>query len=311
MRHIRLHLIGLFTLFFILHNLGALIDDGDPRGFLMLVAIVAAIALFVWLYRSQPPTVALPPRPQPTRRSRRKTPARQVAPPPRITTMTIDATLDALPHALLARSGSLFYTGPAAFTGTPALYILGLNPGGSPSAQAEETIARDLAEWRALGAPWSAYLDESWQGRPPGTHGMQPRMRHMFDQLGLDLRLTPASNVVFPRSTTEAALAAEKAPLLAQCWPVHQAVIKQLGIRTILCLGGTAGRWTRERIGATRLLDSFAEANARGWRSEAHGAPDGRAVITVTHPGRADWRNPAADPTPLVSAVLARQGARP
>jgi len=59
-------------------------------------------------------------------------------------------------------------------------------------------------------------------------------------------------------------------------------------------------------MGASQRIDSFVESNRRGWTSEAHITPDGRAVITVTHPGRADWRNPNADPTALVQRVLAR-----
>lgn len=101
--------------------------------------------------------------------------------------MSIDDTVAKLPAQMMSRSGSLFYSGRAAFRGTRDLYILGLNPGGSPITQADETIARDLADWRDLPEHWSAYLDESWQGRQPGTHGMQPRMRHMFNQLGRDL----------------------------------------------------------------------------------------------------------------------------
>lgn len=128
----------------------------------------------------------------------------------------------------------------------------------------------------------------------------------MFEQLGLDLRMVPASNVVFVRTATESALAAEKATLLSQCWPVHDAVIRELGVRTVLCLGTTAGRWVREAVGAHALINRYKEQNARGWTSEAHVAADGRAVITVTHPGRADWRNPAADSTSMVKAVLAR-----
>ena len=220
--------------------------------------------------------------------------------------MSIASAIDQMSPTIANRSGSVFYSGPSAFEGHRALYILGLNPGGSPIKQANETVERDLSEWKALTKPWSAYLDESWQGRPPGTHGMQPRMRHMFEQLGFDLREVPASNVMFVRSTNEAALAAEKVSLLPQCWPVHAAVISELNVRTILCLGGTAGRWARDALGAHQILDRFVERNARGWTSEAHIASDGRAVVTVTHPGRADWRNPAADPTPLVRAVLDR-----
>ena len=188
--------------------------------------------------------------------------------------------------------------------GARPVYFLGLNPGGNPDRQASETIRRSIANYRALTRQWSAYADDSWEGAPPGTWGLQPRVLHMLGELNLDPRLTPASNVVFVRSTTEAMLQAEKSLLLDMCWPVHQAVIDTLGVKAIICFGGTAGKWVREKVGASQLLDSFRETNARGWKSEAHRAANGRTVVTVTHPGRADWRNPAADPTPLVSRVL-------
>lgn len=293
-----INLIGVFVIWFIVY-------EGGVLGVAFLVAI---IALAIWLHRQKDKRVA-----KPRRMSGRPIP--QTSPPvPRKASMMSNAqpisilsAVEQLPPSIMCRSGSLFYSGPSAFQGESPLYVLGLNPGGSPVAQVTETVERDLADWRALTSPWSAYLDESWQRKPAGTHGMQPRMRHMFDRLGLDLREIPASNVVFVRSANEAALANEKATLLSQCWPAHAAVIRDLGIRTILCLGTTAGRWTREAIGAHALIDRFQETNGRGWSSEAHIAADGRAVVTVTHPGRADWRNPAADPTPLVKAVLERQ----
>jgi hypothetical protein len=52
-------------------------------------------------------------------------------------------------------------------------------------------------------------------------------------------------------------------------------------------------------------VDSFQETNRRGWRSETHATGDGRMVLTLTHPGRAEWRNPDADPTCLVRRALA------
>lgn len=216
----------------------------------------------------------------------------------------------ALPNAMKSRSGSIFYSGQSAFCGRRSLYILGLNPGGSPVTQARETIEHHWSSWLERRDAWSAYEDESWRGRPPGTHGMQPRMRHMASGLGIDLRKVPASNVVFVRSASEATLQKEKGVLLAVCWPVHAAVIEALGVDTVLCLGGTAGRWVRDALGANRLVGTFCETNNRGWTSFAHAASDGRTVITVTHPGRADWRNPAADPTPLVRSVIEASSGR-
>ena len=218
---------------------------------------------------------------------------------------TILSALSDVPADMLKRSGSVFYSGRSAFSGPSDVYILGLNPGGSPTKQADETIDRDLAGWFASPGPWSAYLDAEWNGSAKGTYGVQPRISHMFARLGRDLRNTPASNVVFVRSRDEVALKLEKAALLRACWPVHEAVLHALNVRVVLALGATAGRWVRRALGADERFGHFRETNSRGWMNEAHRAEDGRAVVTVTHPGRADWRNSDADPTPLVEMVLA------
>ena len=220
--------------------------------------------------------------------------------------MSVEDAVGRLPDALWPESGRLFYTGRTAFERASELYVLGLNPGGSPDKQADETIARDLDEWKQRPASWSAYVDDSWGGKPSGAGRMQRRVRHLFRALCLDIRAVPASNVVFVRTATEAALTDRKAELLQQCWPVHEMIIHELDIRTILCLGKTAGRWCRDRLGATHFAGDFREQNNKGWTSKVHLAIDGRAVVTLTHPSRANWRNPSADPTPLVRAVLER-----
>jgi len=225
--------------------------------------------------------------------------------PDPVTHRAVYAALDAIPASLLPRSGKVFYSGRAAFSAHSRLYIVGLNPGGDPVAQATETIYADRLKFREGSAWWSEYADESWCGAPPGTWGMAPRVLHMLASLGLDPRSVPASNVVFIRSSTEATLRAEKADLLRACWPVHQAVIDMLGVQVLVCFGGTAGRWVREQLGAWKRVDAYQETNGRRWRSEAHRACDGRMVLTLTHPSRANWCNPQSDPTPLVQRALA------
>ena len=260
-------------------------------GVLALITGVMIVVLRTNKPAAKPVLKAAAPRPKLKAQAQPRTTARSAPLDPpsstgKTTAMTqdqdwLDKTLDSLPKAILDRSGSLFYSGRSAFAEARALYVLGLNPAGSPLRQAGETVARDISDWRALRAHWSAYLDESWEGKAAGTHGMQPRIRHMFETLGIDLRETPASNVVFVRSANEAALTAEKAALLKSRWPIHAAVLRTLNIRTILCLGTTSGRWVRDAIGAHRLIDSFSEANDRGWTSQAHLAGDGRAVTFV------------------------------
>ena len=219
--------------------------------------------------------------------------------------MSIDAALSALPPHLLARSGSVFYSGRDAFTGERPVYLLGLNRGGNPVAQATNTVSRHIEAFRTRVEPWSAYADDSWEGAPPGSWGMQPRVLHMLRLLGLHPRLTPASNTIFVRSRGEADLKADKRQLIRACWPVHEQVLEAVRPKAIICFGSTAGAWVREQVGANALIDRFEELNDRRWKSEAHRASSKLVVITTTHPGRADWRNPAADPTPMVQRVLA------
>lgn len=207
---------------------------------------------------------------------------------------------------LYRRSGKVFYSGRAAFSALAPLYLLGLNPGGSPVHQADQTIGRNLEAWRSGSDRWSDYLDESWAGKPPGTYGMAPRVRHLFERLSLDPREVPASNVVFVRSAREAHLAAEKQDLLDKCWRVHSAVIETLGVSTIVCLGRTAGRSVRARVDANEKAGEFIETNKRAWRSEAHLNRDGLCIVTATHPSIADWRNSASDPSPLIREMLGR-----
>lgn len=215
--------------------------------------------------------------------------------------------IDLVDPALLGRSGKVFYSGMDAFSGPSPIYVLGLNPGGSPIIQADETIARDLGSWVSSSSRWSAYADESWEGAAPGTYGMAPRVLHLFDRIGMDPHDVPASNVVFVRTNNEAALAREKKELLAACWPVHEAVIRNLEVSTILCLGGTAGRWVRSMLRADRAFDRFEETYPdRHWRSAAHLNADGLAVVTLTHPSRANWTDANADPSPLVKRVQSR-----
>lgn len=212
----------------------------------------------------------------------------------------IDQALADLPPAVLGRSGAVFYSGQSAFASSSPIYLLGLNPGGCPIQQRTETVEAHINHFYTQPAEWSSYADEDWGGGNPGMSGMQPEILHLFNKLGLDARTVPASNVAFVRSRGESDLSYEKHTLIEACWPVHAAVIQSLNVGAIVCLGKTAGSWVRGQLGADELVDEFFETNARGWKSLAHRAPNGRMVLTLTHPGRADWRNPAADPSPMV-----------
>jgi len=222
--------------------------------------------------------------------------------------MMIDSFAALIPQYLKTHSGSVFYSGRTAFSGPAPLYILGLNPGGSPKEQANQTVERHTAWVLNEAADWSAYKDECWIGEVPGTTGMQPRVLHLLRKLNLQPRNIPASNVIFVRSAREKDIAVPFQRLAKACWPFHKAVIERLSVRVVLCLGQRSGRWVREQLNAKSRVDQFVETNNRHWTTTAYENSNGIAVVVATHPSRADWRTPSADPSPLVKRMLAVHG---
>jgi hypothetical protein len=211
-----------------------------------------------------------------------------------------------IPTQLRNLSGSVFYSGRNAFRSMAPLYVLGLNPGGDPEARPNETVAWHTNKvLEAVPNDWSAYRDESWRQAPPGTSGMQPRVLHMFRQLGLAAGDVPASNVVFVRSKREAALKGKFLELADACWAFHEMALDLLKPRAILCFGGTAGAYVRNRLGAVRKVQEFVETNNRRWRTTCFASRNGSFVVVATHPSIADWTAPSSDPSGLVKRALA------
>lgn len=210
-----------------------------------------------------------------------------------------------VPTELLLRSGRVFYSGRLAFSAPTSLYVLGLNPGGDPSSHDSDNIADHTPA--VLGSypnDWSAYRDESWEGKAPGSYGMAPRVLHLFTELGLNPGQVPCSNLIFARSRREGDIAHEMKLLADQCWPFHALVIELLRPKTILCFGKTAGNYVRSKVGADKLHSEFIETNNRRWRSQVFISGTGMKVVVATHPSIADWIAPNTDPTQLIRDIL-------
>ncbi len=213
-----------------------------------------------------------------------------------------------VPRSLMNRSGKAFYSGRSAFEQPSELYVLGLNPGGGVQDHAAETVTWHTD--RVLETEqhnWSAYRDESWGGALPGTHRMQRRMLYLFGRLELDPGNVPASNLIFLRSRREDQLDGDVQELASQCWPFHQNVIEQLGVRVIVCLHKRTTSWVCNQADAHTQVDEFTERNGRRWHSRTFISPEGLIVVGLTYPGRADWTTPATDPTHLVVRALREQ----
>lgn len=213
-----------------------------------------------------------------------------------------------VPQEIVHRSGLTFYSGRTAYSKPSDIYLMGYNPGGDAHKMNKETIELEnkkmLEEYPDR---FSSYQDASWDGKKPGTVRMQPRILHMLIELGYDPQEVPSSNLIFVRPNNVHGMKNEAKILEEKCWPFHKAVISALQIRVIICLGKDTGSIVGDRIGAYKKVGSFIEQNNRGWKSEAFKNKNDQIVIHVTHPSRADWTNPKADPTPLVQAMLDRK----
>ncbi|RZV58934.1 hypothetical protein B188_03060 [Candidatus Brocadiaceae bacterium B188] len=220
---------------------------------------------------------------------------------------SIEHFADLIPRALFSESGKVFYSGRLAFSEGSALYVLGVNPGGDPENYRTQTVERHTRQVvNEFPADWSAYRDEVWEGALPGTYGMAPRILHLLRQLDLNPGAVPASNLIFVRSLREEHIRARQGGLADMCWPFHARVIAELQPRLVLCLGGTAGRYICQKLGATELIDEFIEQNDRRWRSRCFSGASGARVLVATHPSIADWTAPATDPSALIKRALSK-----
>lgn len=211
-----------------------------------------------------------------------------------------------IPQEMYDESGLVFYSGRDAFASKKPLYTIGINPGPLHEKDAPQTVGAHTQQvLREKPADWSEYRDEPWDGKSPGTCRMQPRMLHLFRQLGLSAGQVPSSNLIFVRSANVKEISGQFEDLANLCWPVHAAAIRHISPSVILCLGGDVGAYVRRKLGANRLVCTFTERNHRKWKSKWFRSDDGQSVVTVAHPGRASWMNSKADPSPLVKDAIA------
>ena len=216
----------------------------------------------------------------------------------------LEAFAKLVPGELLQESGNVFYSGRDAFSAPASLYLLGLNPGGDPFDSRADTIERSIENVLHEPPNWSAYRDSSWAGADPGTYKMQPRVLHLLEKAELSPGKIPASNIIFTRSRQENSLTGDVESLKESCWSFHRAVIEELKPKVILCFGQTSGKWVCKKLNATQQTDEFVENNNRKWRSRSFTNQQGTKVVVATHPGRANWASPSADPSCLVVRAL-------
>ena len=218
--------------------------------------------------------------------------------------MTLETFARSVPEWLLDCPGEVFYSGRAAFSGSRPVYLLGYNPGSDPGggrstvrASIEEACAREDDRFSLYYQDWG----------PDRPEDMQRSLKAFFLDSGLCPKLTPSSNCVFVRSASVSAIAAGgRRRLEVECWPFHQAVIDQLGIKAVLCMGTEAFGAVQRRFRVNGPITGPIDEQPWSTRQahQAYRTQCGVRLFKLIHPSYGHWHCPKYNPAPLVRREL-------
>lgn len=226
--------------------------------------------------------------------------------------MSLETFARLVPESLLDCSGEVFYSGRAAFSSYRPVYLLGYNPGSDAAvdrAPGDElnTIRSSIEKACAWNDDrFSLYYQEWEKGR---SQTMQMGIKRFFADTGLCPGLTPSSNCFFVRSPVIGSIpTATRRRHEDACWPFHEAVIEQLRVKAILCMGGDAYDTVRRRFTITKQVDELPDSWHPPRMHRAVATESGMLIFKLTHPSRGHWQFERNNPAPLVRRVL---GLRP
>ncbi len=205
-----------------------------------------------------------------------------------------------IPETLMVIPGTAFRSGRRSFGAPSDLYILDYHPGGDDPDTIRDHTGRVLENEPD---DWASWIDERWE-HYPGEHPTQKRMRYLFDRIKINPREVPASTLVFERSSKQLT-GREMRKLAEPWWHFHEAVIRTLKIKVVVCLGIGVGEFVSAKLDAEPTGDNFTEKNGRGWTSRTYKSPGGLYVVALPNPKRAaDWRKAEEGPIVLVERAL-------
>jgi hypothetical protein len=148
------------------------------------------------------------------------------------------------PKGLLTVPGHVLYCDVGSIRHWPGgIYVLGLDPGGTPDEA--NTIGEDISRPEMTTAGYCALTDNRWHDRPPGTSPYQRNTLEAIGLLGYDAKRdhVPISNAIFAAfpNADELGRHPRFKDLKKACWGVHRRLIQVIRPKLILCLGAGNG----------------------------------------------------------------------
>ncbi len=204
-----------------------------------------------------------------------------------------------IPEQLKHLRGEAFRSGRKAFAEPRDLYILDYHPGGDDPDTIGDHTNRVLETKQD---DWASWVDGHW-GHDKGEHPTQKRMQFLFERIDRDPRAVPAGLLIFQRSNKDLSNN-EMREQAKPCWDFHEAVIRTLQVKVVVCLGVNVSIFVSKKLRARPTDDNFTE-KSRSWTSRTYKSTCGLYVVSLTNPKRsADWRKEKDGPIGLVQRAL-------
>ena len=197
-----------------------------------------------------------------------------------MTVPTYTALVERHAAPLLDESGAALYSGARTLRES-ALYVLGFNPGGSEGPTVRDSLDRLTSDpdRNEYGVAWG-------RDDEPGGHPLQRRLAWLLERLGYDVADVCASNLIFAR--TRDAVRAPYPEAADLCWPVHEAVLRDIRPHTLLVFGNGEPRSTHAyvRRALTLVHDEVVHESGHGnWRCKSFRSRlDDRDLLVVGLP---------------------------
>jgi hypothetical protein len=199
--------------------------------------------------------------------------------------------------------GAVLYSDLASIRSGP-FYLLGINPGGQ--AHEGAPIRKRLHAPRGT----NSYADECWTCssspcehidpetghlRPEARISMQKRVCDLIGALGVAPRDLPSVNLAFARSPELAKLPKAR-EWFRRCWPIHQALLREVRPAWIVMLGYGAAYYFLSARGTPTEAEKPIEPGSRAaWHQRMNldigeGVTLDVRILAVAHPGHRGFR---------------------
>lgn len=159
--------------------------------------------------------------------------------------------------------GSILYSGNETLKKSD-YYFLGANPGGHSDqdlGKFPDTVLNQLLRKNTTPS-FNEYYDARWKNRGrnpslPGQALLQRRIKYLFNELGIDLKDTLSTNLVFARSPTEQELPLNWLNAANKCWEIHKILLSVVEPKIIIAYGETAYEFLEKKMSIEFRDDTF------------------------------------------------------